>query len=202
MTQDQQRSYTLEEYFELELNSEEKFEYWNGYVRCVSGASVDHERIVMNTGAWLQGLLRGRGCSVFLSNLKVKVPAYGPYRYPDLSAYCGQGIFETMGGLEVLTNPQMIIEVLSPSTEAFDRGEKFSYYKSIPSFTEYLLIATNRPNITQFIKRSESEWVQREATGMESVLSLAAFDVELLLSEIYLDVEFPEPPKNLFLVDR
>lgn len=149
----------------------------------------------------MRDLLRGRKCSVFGSNLKIKVPVYSPYRYPDLSTYCGDGVFETMGGLEVLTNPQMIIEVLSPSTEAFDRGEKFSYYKSVPSFTEYLLVATNRPNITQFIKQSESEWVQREANGVDAWISLAAFDAEMLLSEIYLDIEFPEPKTNLLLVD-
>ncbi|MEJ7847294.1 MAG: Uma2 family endonuclease [Pyrinomonadaceae bacterium] len=197
-----QQKYTLDEYFELEKNSEEKFEYWEGNVWSMSGASPVHERVVVNAGGHLRELLRGLKCSVFGSNLKVKVPVYSPYRYPDLSAHCGEGIYEKMGGLEVLTNPQLIIEVLSPSTEAFDRGDKFSYYKSIPSFTEYILIATNRPNITQFIKRSESEWVQREATGMESSLSLAAFDIEFLLSEVFLDVEFPEPPKNLFLVGR
>lgn len=196
-----QQKYTLEEYFELEKNSEEKFEYWDGNVWSMSGASPVHERVVSNSIFHLRTIL-GRKCSVFGSNLKVKVPVYSPYRYPDLSIYCGEGVYEKMGGLEVLTNPQIIIEVLSPSTEAFDRGEKFSYYKSIPSFIEYILIATNRPNITQFIKQSEREWINREATGMNSSLSLAAFDVELLLSEIYLDVEFPEPPKNLFLVDR
>jgi len=201
VTAQPKQKYTLDEYFELEKNSEEKLEYWDGNVWSMSGASPVHERVVSNSIFHLRTILE-RKCSVLGSNLKVKVPIYSPYRYPDLSVYCGQGVYEKMGGLEVLTNPQMIIEVLSPSTEAFDRGEKFSYYKSIPSFTEYILIATNRPNITQFIKRSESEWVQRESTGMESTLSLAAFQVELLLSEIYIDVELPEQPKYLFLVDR
>ncbi|MGI8409843.1 MAG: Uma2 family endonuclease [Pyrinomonadaceae bacterium] len=196
------QKYSLEEYFELEKNSEEKLEFWDGNVWSMSGASPVHERIVINVGGHLRDLLRDRKCSVFGSNLKVKVPVYSPYRYPDLSVYCGEGVFESMGGFEVLTNPQMIIEVLSLSTEAFDRGEKFTYYKSIPSFTEYLLVATNRPNITQFIKRSESEWVHREANGLEATLSLGAFAAELLLSEIYLDIEFPEPKSNLLLVDR
>jgi Uma2 family endonuclease len=193
--------YTLDEYFELEKNSEEKFEFWDGNVWSMSGASPVHERIISNAIFHLRTVL-GRKCSVFGSNLKIKVPAYSPYRYPDLSVYCGKGVFETMGGLDVLTNPQVIIEVLSPSTEAFDRGDKFSYYKSISSFTEYLLVATNRPNITQFIKRSESEWVQREANGVDSALPLMAFDAELLLSEVYLDVDFPEPNTNRLLVDR
>ena len=155
------QKYSLQEYFEIERNSEEKFEYWDGNVWSMAGASPEHERIVVNIGGHLRELFRGRGCSVFGSNLKVKVPAYSPYRYPDLSVYWGQGIYETMDGLDVLTNPQMLIEVLSPSTEAFDRGEKFTYYKSIESFTEYLLVATNRPFVRQFIKRAENEWIQR-----------------------------------------
>ena len=193
--------YTLKEYFEIEHDSEEKFEYWDGHIWSMAGASPPHERIVSNLIFHLRTILN-RSCSVFGSNLKVKVPTYKPYRYPDLSVYCGEGIYEMMDGLEVLTNPQMLIEVLSPSTEAFDRGDKFSYYKSIPSFTEYLLIAANRPFITQYIKQNETEWIQREATGLEGKLFLQTFDTEILLSEVYLDIEFPEPPQKLFLVDR
>jgi Uma2 family endonuclease len=191
MTALPKQKYSLEEYFEIEKNSEEKFEYWDGNVCSMAGASPEHERVVVNAGGHFRELFRGRGCSVFGSNLKVKVPTYSPYRYPDLSAYCGQGIYEKMDGLDVLTNPQMLIEVLSPSTEAFDRGEKFSYYKSIASFTEYLLIAVNRPHVTQFIKQSESEWIQREAAGPDGKIFSPTFEVEILLSEIYLDVEFP-----------
>lgn len=202
MTALPQRKYSLEEYFEIERNSEERYEYCDGNVWEMAGASFEHERIVVNAGAHLRELLRGRGCSVFGSNLKVGVPNYPPYRYPDLSAYCGEGVFETIGGMDVLMNPQMLIEILSPSTEAFDRGDKFTYYKSIESFTEYLLIATNRPHVTQYIKRSANEWVQREAVGLDGRLFLETFEVEILLSEIYLDVEFPEPAQNLFLVDR
>ncbi|MDQ3130001.1 MAG: Uma2 family endonuclease [Acidobacteriota bacterium] len=195
------QKYSLAEYFEIEKNSEEKYECWDGNIWSMAGASPAHERIVSNMIFHLKTIL-GRKCSVFGSNLKVKVPAYSPYRYPDLSVYCGEGIYEKMDGLEVLTNPQMIIEVLSPSTEAFDRGEKFTYYKSIPSFTEYLLVAVNRPHVTQFIKQNENEWIQREATDLNDKLLLPSFEVEIMLSEIYLDVEFPEPSKNLFLVDR
>ena len=201
MTALPKRKYSLEEYFEIEKNSEEKFEFWDGNVWSMAGASPEHERIVSNAIFHLRTIL-GRSCSVFGSNLKVKVPEYSPYRYPDLSVYCGQGIFETVSGLDVLTNPQMLIEVLSPSTEAFDRGDKFTYYKSIESFTEYLLIATNRPHVTQYIKQNEQEWIQREAVSLDGKLFLQTFGVEILLAEIYLDVEFPEPPQNLFLVDR
>jgi len=164
------------------------------------GVCPAHERIVSNTIFRLRSIL-GRGCSVFGSNLKIKVPDYGPYRYPDLTVYCGEGVYDAMGGLEVLTNSQMIVEVLSPSTEAFDRGEKFTYYKSIPSLREYVLISTSQPYITQFIKQGENEWVQREALGMDGRLTLT-FGVELLSSEVFLDVKFPDLPKNLSFVDR
>ena len=201
MTALPKHKYSLEEYFEIERESEEKFEYWNGNVWSMAGASPAHERIVSNGIFHLRTVL-GRKCSVYGSNLKVKVPVYSPYRYPDLSIYCGEGIYEKTGGFEVLTNPQMLIEVLSPSTEAFDRGEKFTYYKSIESFAEYILIAVTRPHVTQFVKLNEHEWIQREAVGLEGKLTSPTFNIEILLSEIYLDVEFPEPPINLFLVDR
>lgn len=202
MTALPKRKYTLEEYFEIERESEEKFEFWDGNVFLKSGATLEHEQIVVNSGAHLRELLRKRSCSIFYSNLKIKVPTFAPYRYADLSVYCGQGIYETMGKMEVLTNPQMLIEVLSPSTEAFDRGDKFTYYKSIESFTEYILIAVNRPHVTQFIKQNEREWIQREANGLDENIFSPTFNIEILLSEIYLGVEFPEPPTNLFLVDR
>ena len=201
MTALPKQKYSLEEYFEIERDSEEKFEYWDGNVWSMAGASPAHERIVSNGIFHLRTVL-GRKCSVYGSNLKVKVPVYSPYRYPDLSIYCGEGIYEKTGGFEVLTNPQMLIEVLSPSTEAFDRGEKFTYYKSIESFAEYILIAVTRPHVTQFVKLNEHEWIQREAVGLEGKLTSPTFNIEILLSEIYLDVEFPEPPINLFLVDR
>lgn len=195
------RKYSLEEYFEIERKSEEKFEYWDGNVWSMAGASPEHERIVSNAIFQLRTIL-GRVCSFFGSNLKIKVPDYPPFPYPDLSVYCGPGVYETMDGLDVLTNPQMLIEVLSPSTEAFDRGEKFTLYKSIESFTEYHLIATSRPHVTQFIKQNERECLQREAAGLNEKLFSPTFEVEILLAEIYLDAEFREPPQNLLLVDR
>ncbi len=201
MTALPKRKYSLEEYFEIERNSGERYEYFDGNIWSMAGASPNHERIVSNGIFHLRTIL-GNGCSVFGSNLKIKVPVFSPYRYPDLSAYCGEGQFEKMGGMEVLTNPQMIVEVLSDSTEAFDRGDKFSYYKSIESFVEYILISTKRPYITQFIKNEDGEWINREAVGLDAKLYSPTFDVEIVLSEIYLNVEFPPDEKNLFLVER
>ena len=107
--------YTLEEYIKLEKSSEERFEFFDGNVWAMAGASPEHEIIVGNTITSLNVGLRGRGCRVFSSNLQVKVPIYLPYRYPDLTALCGQPIYETLLGLKVLTNPTIIVEVLSGS---------------------------------------------------------------------------------------
>jgi Uma2 family endonuclease len=193
------QKYTLEEYFELERSSEERYEFWDGSIWAMAGATSGHEIIVSNSIFHLRTIL-GRGCTVLGSNMKVFVPDFQPYRYPDLTVFCGKAEIEKIGGMEALLNPQMIIEILSPTTEAFDRGAKFSYYKSIPSFTDYLLVAVDRPNIIQY-RKSDTDWIIREADGIEAKLQLPTFNVEISLSEIYLDVDFPEPKSNLFLVD-
>lgn len=196
-----QQTYSLEEYLDLDRNSEEKWEFWDGHVWCMSGASPVHERIVSNSIFHLRSSL-SRKCSVFGSNLRVKVPVFSPYRYPDMTVYCGKGVFENMGGLDVLTNPQMIIEILSPTTEAFDRGAKFTYYKSIPSLTDYLLIASLSPHVTHYRKVGENNWSQHEAVDVDSKLFLDNFQIEILLSEIYLDIEFPERQEEVLTIVR
>ena len=193
---------TFEEYLEFDRNSEERWEYFDGEVYSMSGVSRNHDQIQVNLIMTLGALARKKGCRVFSSDMRVRVPVSMTYRYPDLSALCGNAVFEEVGGIDILTNPSLIIEVLSDSTESFDRGAKFTHYKSIESFTEYILIAVNRPHITQFIKQNENEWIQREAIGLDSKIFSQTFQVEILLSEVYLDVEFPEPSQNLFLLDR
>ena len=134
------QNYTIEEYIELEKTSEERLEYFEGNVWSMAGASINHETIISNLDFGLRTKLQGKKCRVFLSNTRIKVPVYLPYRYPDLSALCGEMEVEKVLGLEVLINPSLIVEIPSPSTRAFDIGDKFTYYKSIESFTEYLLI--------------------------------------------------------------
>lgn len=194
------QKYTLDEYFERELASEERLEFWDGHIWSMAGASPEHERVVSNSIFHLRSILR-RSCSVLGSNLRVKVPAYGPYRYPDLSVYCGKGVYEKMGGIDVLTNPEMVIEVLSSTTESFDRGDKFLLYKSIPSLKEYLLISTSRPGILQLVRSENGDWIRRDAGGLDGELYLPSVDATLLLSEVYLDVEFPEPKHDLYVIE-
>jgi Uma2 family endonuclease len=146
-------SYTLQEYIELEKSSEEKLEYWDGNVWTMSGASLENNQITRNIGTEFGIQLREKGCQYFPADMRVKVPAYPPYRYPDLAALCGKVITEKFEGLDLLVNPQLIVEVLSPTTEAFDRGDKFIYYESIESFIEYILVAQRRPRVTQYVKQ-------------------------------------------------
>ena len=187
----QQHKYTLEEYIELEKNSEEKFEFWDGNVWSMAGASPEHEIIVVNVCSELRNNLRGRDCKVFSSNLKVKVPVYLPYRYPDLTALCRKPIYEELGGLQILVNPTLIVEVLSKSTEAFDLNDKFTYYKSIESFTEYLLISQDRPHVILYTKRDEKVWLHQEFNSLDEMIFLTSLNCELALSEIYYNIEFP-----------
>lgn len=186
-----EKKYTLEDYFELEKSKNEKFEFCDGIVWSMSGASFNHNMIVRNLNTETDMQLREKGCTVFPSDMWTKVPAYSPYHYPDLTALFGEAEIEKIGGLEMLANPQLIFEVLSDSTEAFDRGDKFSFYKSIESFTEYILVAQHRPHITQFVKQGDGFWMQTEFNDLEDVLELKSVPCILSLKTIYRDVEFP-----------
>lgn len=183
--------YSLEEYLELEKNSEEKLEFWDGNVWSMSGASFAHNLIARNLGTTLDVKLGDKGCYVLPSEMRIKVPGYAPYRYPDFTALCGKPEIEKIGGIEMLVNPQLIIEILSSSTEAFDRGDKFSYYKSIETFTEYLLVAQHRPHVSQFIKHGDGFWINYEFNDLSDQVDLQSVSCSLKLAEIYRDVSFP-----------
>ncbi|MCU0240306.1 MAG: Uma2 family endonuclease [Pyrinomonadaceae bacterium] len=193
--------YTLEEYLELDHNSEEKIEFWDGHIFTLAGASEAHNQIQFNCLVGLGNRLRGRSCRVYPSDMRIKVPIYPPYRYADLSALCGNKIIEKLGKQELLVNPQLIIEVLSDSTESFDRGDKFTYYKSIESFNEYILIAQHRPHITQYVKQSENTWSYQEINGLDNQIHIYSMDCDLDLAGIYENVEFPPIQNHLRIVE-
>lgn len=193
MSTQTRRRYTLEEYFALELASEEKYEYFDGEVFNMSGGSPEHEEIIGNIYATLKARTREKGCRVFLSGLRLKVPSQPPYRYPDLTALCHPPRYETIGGLKALINPDLIVEVLSPTTEAYDRGDKFTHYKSIETFSEYLLISQVRPHATHFVRREHGMWLHEEFNDLDASLRLVTLDCELALREVYMDIEFPPP---------
>jgi Uma2 family endonuclease len=184
--------YTLEEYLELDRQSEARLEYWDGEIFDMSGVSKRHARIEINITMHLGPRLARRGCFLFPANMRLKVPSLPPYRYGDLSALRRQEQYEIIGGLDVLTNPALIIEVLSHSTEGFDRGEKFLHYKSIPSFCEYLLIAQHHPHVSHFVRQDDGSWIQRDYSDLEAAVRLASLGCELSLGEIYENVTFDE----------
>ncbi|HEX7318113.1 MAG TPA: Uma2 family endonuclease [Pyrinomonadaceae bacterium] len=190
MAANPERRYTLEEYFELERTSEERFEFWDGEVFCMSGGSSAHERIIRSMLVHLTNRIGSRGCEAFTSNIRIKVPSAPPYRYADVSALCGEAQFEEIGGVEALVNPQLIVEVLSPSTEAYDRGDKFIHYKSIPTLREYLLVAQHRPHVTRLFKQEDGLWIHTDVNDLESTLTLTSLDCELPVGEIYAGVSF------------
>ncbi len=201
MLSQKEAKYTLEEYLELDQTSEEKIEFWDGFVFTLAGGSQKHDQIQSNTHFALRTKLRGKSCRVFLSDMRLEVPDYPPYRYPDLSALCGNPIFRNLGKQELLTNPTVIFEILSESTADFDRGYKFTYYKSIVSFTEYILIAQDRPHVSQFVKQAENSWVNHEFNDINDTFYLESLDCELALTEIYENVEFPPIQDRLRIIE-
>jgi Uma2 family endonuclease len=195
MAANPERRYTLEEYLELDRTSEERLEFWDGEVFRMSGGNEAHVEIESNLVAFLKPQLRERGCRVFPAEMRIKVPSAPPYRYADFSALCGKAEFEEIGGVDTLINPQLIVEVLSPSTETYDRVDKFTHYKSIPTLREYLLVAQHRPHVTRLFKDDDGKWIHSEVNDLESSLRLQSLDCELPMREVYRDVNF-DPPEN------
>lgn len=180
---------TLEEYFELDKNAEGRFEYHDGFAFEMSGVSIAHADIEANLMTTLKNKIASRDCKINPANVRIKVPKLPTYRYADLSALCGKRIVEQIAGLDVLINPSLIVEVLSPSTAYYDRGEKFTEYKSIESFKEYLLVDQNRKFVTLYAKHNEKFWFQSEYVKGES-LKLESLECELSVDEIYQGIIF------------
>jgi len=184
------QKYTLEEYLELDKNSEEKYEYLDGEIFAMAGGSRNHARLGFDIGSLFSQKLKGRNCEAFNSDMRVKVPAALPYRYPDVSVVCGEPVFENLNGQEMLVNPVLIVEVLSPSTAAYDLNEKFTAYQSIESFGEYLLVSQDRPHVIQHIRQSPGRWLRIDISGLDAEVTLESVNVTLLLSEVYERVKF------------
>jgi len=191
MSADPKKVYTMEEYLALERESEVRHEYLNGEILDMSGGTLSHDVAMDNVRDALKRELGDKPCRVFSSNRQIKTPALLPYRYADGSVVCGNIEVERFNGCDLLLNPILVWEVLSKNTEAYDRGDKFTYYKSIPSLKEYLLIAQHRPHITHYTKQNERIWYREEFNDRSESVYLPSLEVTLQLSEIYQDVVFP-----------
>ena len=180
---------TLEEYLEFDYNAEGRYEYFDGEIVEMSGGSPEHSLLGNRIGFLLQRELIQKNCSVYNSEVEIKVPTLLPYRYGDVSALCGQPIYEDLGDQRLFVNPSLIVEVLSPSTENYDREEKFKAYKSIESLREYLLVSQAKKFITLYARHNEKFWFQSEYVEGET-LKLESLDCELNVDEIYHGINF------------
>jgi Uma2 family endonuclease len=175
---------TPEEYLALERQAMYKSEYFNGAVYAMSGASFNHNVIVSNIIIELGQQLRGRPCSALPSDIKVRMPDSRKFFYPDVTVVCGEPQFHDER-TDVLLNPILIIEVLSESTAAFDRGDKFQAYQQMESLKEYLLISQDKKIIEQYVRQTREVWNYTAAIGLESSLSLPSIECTLSLSTVY-----------------
>ncbi len=191
--------FTEEEYLAIERESEERHEYIDGRIYAMAGESDEHGEIWFNIGADLRAQLKGRPCRVRAQNTKVRSgpepkPARNPegfYSYPDVLIVCGERKFHDKYR-DVLLNPKVIFEVVSTSTEAFDRGEKFIRYRTwLPTLTDYILVAQDKPMIEHYRRQPNGEWALATVSGLDASLNIESIGCELKLSEVYDGVSFP-----------
>ncbi len=182
---------TETEYLEFERANEHKHEYISGEVFAMSGASEAHSLICTSTSFTLYGQLRGRSCKVYPSDMRAKVKATGLYTYPDISIVCGEAQF-TDDTFDTLINSTVLIEVLSPSTERYDRGQKFQHYREIASLREYILIAQDSPRIERFLCKDDGKWELSDSKGLAATIELPSIGCTLALAEVYEQVDFSD----------
>jgi Uma2 family endonuclease len=179
---------TTGEYLVFERASSERHEFLEGEIFAMGGASERHNLIVTNVVRELGQALKSRPCRVYANDLRVKVAASGLYTYPDVVVACGQSHFDDEQR-DTLLDPTLLIEVLSPSSEAYDRGEKFEHYRKLESLREYVLIAQERPHIEQFVRQSDGQWLLSEWSGLDAAVLLGSIGATLVLAEVYDKVE-------------
>jgi Uma2 family endonuclease len=181
---------TAADYLALERRAETKSEYLNGHIYAMSGASRSHNRITFNLARRIGNQLAGSRCEGYVNDMRVKVSPTGLYTYPDVIVVCGEPRFED-ADVDTLLNPKIIIEVLSDTTEAYDRGDKFAHYRALESLTGYLLVAQNEPRIEHFARQADRSWRYSVADGLEAAIEIATIDCVLQLAEVYERVVFP-----------
>jgi Uma2 family endonuclease len=183
--------FTPEEYLELETTAEYKSQYIAGEIFAMAGAQPVHVKVTGNILAALHNRFRGRPCDVFNSDMRVRSATGDMYTYPDVSALCGEPEFEgDKNEPPSLLNPQVIIEVLSRSTQDFDRGDKFARYRKIATLTDYVLVSTDEPRVEQYIRLPSGVWTRQDRGDVSGVIRLASLDCDLPLAEIYEKVAF------------
>jgi Uma2 family endonuclease len=180
---------TVEQYLAIERVALEKSEYYNGEMFLMAGASEPHNLIATNTVVELVRCFRPRGCRVYGSDMRIYTKTTGLFSYADAVVVCGKPEFYD-DYRDILINPMLIAEVLSPSTAEYDRGKKFTLYKGAPSFQDYLLIEQREAKVEHWQKVETGEWHLNQYVGLEAVLKIPRYELQISLSEIYLNVDF------------
>ncbi len=178
--------WTPDEYLDWERLQPEKHEFFGGEVFDMAGATFVHNQIVANVLGELRAALREKPCHVSASDLRIKVPATGLYTYPDASVVCGRPVFED-DKLDTLLNPLVLVEVLSPSTEDYDRGTKFTNYRTIPSFRDYVLVSADKVLVEYATRTDDGAWLLRDFKAGERI-AIASIGIDLVVDELYLKV--------------
>lgn len=187
---------TAEAYLEQERAAQTRSEYYDGVLVAMSGASPEHERIVVNLLRHLGNQLDGKACEPFSADMRVRVPACNRYTYPDVSVACGGAQFEALAGMRSLLNPRLIVEVLSDSTERTDRGDKFLCYQTLGTLQSYVLIAQDRPQVEIYTRKPDGKWEYDRVDSLERSLALPAIGCDLKLADVYARVEFTPARKE------
>ena len=183
--------YTPAEYLQLEESAEYKSEYRDGEIVAMTGGTSNHNQIAGNFYAYLLFALRGQNYKIYIGDMRLWIPRYRQYTYPDVMIIDGKPIF-TEKNTTTVTNPSLIVEVLSKSTKNYDMGDKFIYYRSIPEIREYILVDQKRFHVMQHSKTEDGKWLLREYEAEDEVLVLNTINFEIKLSDIYEQVDFTE----------
>ena len=190
----EKRRYTVSEYLAFERSAHERHEYRNGEILAMAGGSYRHSLILANLIRELGNALKGKPCRALESNLRVRIPRTPLYTYPDASVVCGEPQFDPNDeAMETVTNPRVLLEVISPTTEGYDRGEKFTRYRQIESLEEYVLISQDVPRVEVFFRQANGTWLFSAFSGPEARVKLAGLGIEIPLKEIYAGVEAETP---------
>lgn len=175
---------TPEQYLSQERRSDIKSEYFNGEIFAMAGASREHNQISANLVRVLGNQLLDKPCSVYSSDMKVRIEKARKYTYPDIVIACQTERFEDEHR-DVLLNPVVILEILSDSTEAYDRGRKFLHYQLLDSLVDYLLVSQDTPRIERFTRHENTAWLYAEFHGLDAVVDIASIDCSLRLDDVY-----------------
>ncbi|WP_439341759.1 Uma2 family endonuclease [Vacuolonema iberomarrocanum] len=189
MTQTKSRLYTPEEYLELEANAEYKSEYRDGAIVPMAGGTTNHNELTLNLAVALKLALKGQAYKIYLGDVRLWIPQYRQHTYPDVMVIQGQPTYADASRTTVM-NPIAIAEVLSQSTQNYDQGDKFRYYRSIPEMQEYILINQTQHHVMQYTKQETGQWLLTEYQGESAVLALGAIAFEIGLADLYDGVDF------------